>query len=218
MQAISPRPQKERSHAPTHTARARALILTLGARTGSRGPTGPGALTMDKLSPDCFVLSQLTLCECAVRQGENYSALVDIARPGAGRPAREMFPPASSPPGMQVLAPSTQQPVALGDLSPAVGPALRVVALYPAVSLRAVRANDVGGTGWVFGKQPSRLSQPIAWPPIARRAPCLEPILFTNQILLSNPSPLVFVPPRLWPELRGHGAPYPAGPSSSSQA
>ena len=62
-----------------------------------------------------------------------------------------MKPPASYPPGMAVMNDDPEQaPVALGALAPAVGPPLRVVQVYPAVSVHSVSALDVGGRGWVF--------------------------------------------------------------------
>lgn len=62
-----------------------------------------------------------------------------------------MKPPASYPPGMAVMNDDPEQaPVALGALAPAVGPPLRVVQVYLAVSLHSVSALDVGGRGWVF--------------------------------------------------------------------
>ena len=95
-----------------------------------------------------FPATSPTVTCCA--DGETYNGHVDIATPpAAGQPAREMAPPASSPPGMEVTTP-TGEPVALGPLAHVVGPPLRIVQEYPAVSVTKVRANDVASTGWVF--------------------------------------------------------------------
>ena len=81
--------------------------------------------------------------------GETFTGLVKIENPPAGQPAHEVFPPAGAPPGMEVAS-SSGQLVALGALTPVVGPPLRIVDEFPAVSVREVRANDVASTGWVF--------------------------------------------------------------------
>lgn len=81
--------------------------------------------------------------------GENFSSLVDAFR-SPNLPARVMSPPAGFPPGMEVLDSTTRQPIALGRLSPSLGPPLRVMEVYAAQTMRSVRANAVGSTGWVW--------------------------------------------------------------------